>query len=69
MNSSDIFLLLKKESPEIARVLTEAASAGRLGGNSISKNREHMSRIGKAGGKNRAARAQLTAEEHRLLQQ
>ena len=47
----------------------EAASAGRLGGNSVSKNREHMSRIGKAGGKNRAARAKLTAEEHRLLHQ
>jgi len=47
----------------------EAASAGRLGGNSVSKNREHMSRIGKAGGKNRAARAKLTAEEYRLLQQ
>jgi DNA-binding XRE family transcriptional regulator len=28
-----------------------------------------MSRIGKAGGKNRAARAKLTAEKHRLLQQ
>lgn len=47
----------------------EAASAGRLGGNSVSKNREHMSRIGKAGGNNRAARAKLTAEKHRLLQQ
>jgi hypothetical protein len=47
----------------------EAVSAGRLGGKSVSKNREHMSRIGKAGGNNRAARAKLTAEEHRLLQQ
>lgn len=47
----------------------EAVSAGRLGGKSVSKNREHMSRIGKAGGKNRAARAKLTAEEHRLLHQ
>jgi general stress protein YciG len=45
----------------------EAASAGRLGGNSVSKNREHMSCIGKAGGESRAARAKLTAEEHRLL--
>ena len=47
----------------------EAVSAGRLGGKSVSKNREHMSRIGKAGGKNRAARAKLTAQEYRLLQQ
>jgi general stress protein YciG len=47
----------------------EAASAGRIGGKSISRNREHMSRIGQAGGKSRAARAKLTAEERRLLQQ
>ena len=47
----------------------EAASAGRLGGKSVSRNREHMSRIGSAGGRSRAARAKLTAEEHRLLQQ
>ena len=47
----------------------EAASAGRLGGKSVSRNREHMSRIGSAGGRSRAARAKLTAEEYRLLQQ
>lgn len=47
----------------------EAASAGRLGGKSVSRNREHMSRIGSAGGRSRAARAKLTAEERRLLQQ
>ena len=47
----------------------EAASAGRIGGKSISRNREHMSRIGQAGGKSRAARAKLTVEERRLLLQ
>ena len=47
----------------------EAVSAGRLGGKSVSKNREHMSRIGKAGGNNRAARAKLTTAEHRFLHQ
>ena len=47
----------------------EAASAGRLGGKSISRNREHLSRIGSAGGRSRAARAKLTVQERRLLQQ
>lgn len=36
----------------------EARAAGRKGGERVSKNREHMSRIGRIGGKSSAARRQ-----------
>jgi general stress protein YciG len=42
----------------------EAAAAGRKGGSSVSADREHMARIGRAGGKKRVEllRAQQAAE-------
>src|SRR5436309_14057586 len=41
----------------------EARAAGRKGGESVSSNREHMSRIGRIGGKSSASRRAPTADE------
>jgi general stress protein YciG len=41
----------------------EARAAGRKGGERVSANREHMSRIGRLGGKTSAGRRQVSAGE------
>ena len=41
----------------------EAQVAGRKGGKSVSQDREHMSRIGRLGGRNRAKNASKAAAE------
>ena len=41
----------------------EARAAGRKGGERVSSNREHMSRIGRIGGKSSASRRAPTADE------
>src|SRR6478752_7322983 len=42
----------------------EARAAGRKGGERVSSNREHMSRIGRIGGKSSASRRVPTADEN-----
>ena len=42
----------------------EARAAGRKGGERVSANREHMSRIGRLGGKSSAGRRQTAAPSH-----
>ena len=42
----------------------EARAAGRKGGERVSSNREHMSRIGRIGGKSSASRRAPTADEN-----
>ena len=41
----------------------EARAAGRKGGERVSANRDHMSRIGRLGGKHSAGRRQVTRSE------
>lgn len=42
----------------------EARAAGRKGGESVSANREHMSRIGRLGGKSSAGRRATKPQQH-----
>ena len=47
---------------------TKASEAGRKGGQSVSKNREHMAAIGKKGGENRSKKAGLNKYDNLVLQ-